>query len=230
MEKKTTQRIIGILVVITLVVILLPLLFGKNDITLQSTSNKAPPFPNQEPAAATDVATHPDSASMDTNAELAPDLSQNTHATPQAPSNTTAQSDASHPVDATPNAENLPLAMTPIPNLGQSEEAKPKSEESAAKTAESASDKTTVSKLKTTSWVIQMGYFKDKNNARRLADKLRASGYKAFMRDAKSTKGVRTRVLIGPESKQALAVKLSTKVAQEFKMHGIVMTFKPLDI
>ncbi len=54
MEKKRTQRIIGILVVIALIVIVMPLLFGRNDSPTEEASNiKAPPFPDQQTAPVT---------------------------------------------------------------------------------------------------------------------------------------------------------------------------------
>jgi cell division septation protein DedD len=54
MEKKTTRRIIGILVVVALVIILLPLMFNENETTaapLQTSEANPPPFPgNSDPA------------------------------------------------------------------------------------------------------------------------------------------------------------------------------------
>lgn len=55
MERKTTQRIIGILIVAALIVVLMPLLFNGNSSssTTQTAEAKAPPFPSRttEPAA-----------------------------------------------------------------------------------------------------------------------------------------------------------------------------------
>jgi DedD protein len=90
---------------------------------------------------------------------------------------------------------------------------------------------TELAKLTSPAWVVQMGNFKDKSNARRLADKLRNAGYKAFTKEIKSAKGnVSTRVYIGPEFKQTVALQLSNKVEQEMKIHGIVVSIKPLAI
>jgi len=88
-----------------------------------------------------------------------------------------------------------------------------------------------IAKLTSTAWAVQMGNFKNKDNARRLADKLRTAGYKAFMKEIKSAKGnITTRVYIGPEFKHASAVTLSNKVQQDIKMEGIVVTIKPLEL
>jgi DedD protein len=52
MERKKIQRMIGIVVIMALVVIVIPLLFGRNDGPLQEAANiKAPPFPDQHPTA-----------------------------------------------------------------------------------------------------------------------------------------------------------------------------------
>lgn len=52
MEKKRTQRIIGVLVIVALVIIVMPFLFSRDDSSIQEASNtKAPPFPDQQPAA-----------------------------------------------------------------------------------------------------------------------------------------------------------------------------------
>ena len=50
MEKKTTRRIIGVLVVVALVIILLPLMFNgpENASPIQTSEVKAPPFPGTE--------------------------------------------------------------------------------------------------------------------------------------------------------------------------------------
>lgn len=77
-------------------------------------------------------------------------------------------------------------------------------------------------------WAIQMGNFKVKKNALQLVSKLHAAGYKAFTRDIKIAKGIyTTRVYIGPEMKQASAIKLSKKIYQAFNMQGIVINYKP---
>lgn len=52
MEQKKVQRTIGILVVIALVIVVMPLLFGKNNFPIQEAANiKAPPFPDQPQSA-----------------------------------------------------------------------------------------------------------------------------------------------------------------------------------
>lgn len=68
MEKRTTQRILGTLVVIALVIILLPLFFGGNEPVTQTASVKAPPFPEPQ----TDVKPMPTDTLASTTSATAP--------------------------------------------------------------------------------------------------------------------------------------------------------------
>lgn len=394
MEKKTTQRIIGILVVIALVIILLPLLFGKNELVTQASAVKAPPFPDQQNqatapddtqqvaqapttdtaqpvvaadatpsaavpatdaaaannpaakdvavsnnadalnnpakkddtapannAAAKDQASANNAAAKDSaaaNNSAAKDIAANSAAKdPSAPSATdskdpaasVATSDApkgkmpaptksvneadaikaskggvdispavadelngtgtAHPAASAPTpadavsptnsasndqadhnnqlqASDSPAAARPDvePKEQHSEKVSPDKSADLLKKADKSNQKhvrtaskekihathSELAKLKTAAWVVQMGSFKDKANARHLADKLRAAGFKAFIHEVKSPKGERTRVWVGPESQQASAAKLSDQIEQQFKMRGILVNFKPLEL
>ena len=76
-----------------------------------------------------------------------------------------------------------------------------------------------------------MGSFKDKSNAHRLVNQLRTSGFKAFAHVVTSPTGVvRTRVYIGPEFKQASALKLSTQIEHEVKLRGFIVPYKPMSL
>lgn len=86
-----------------------------------------------------------------------------------------------------------------------------------------------VTNLKKPAWVVQMGSFKDKSNAHHLVDQLRTAGFKAFTHEVTSPAGtIRTRVYIGPEFKQASALKLSTQAEHAIKLRGFVVPYKPL--
>lgn len=56
--------------------------------------------------------------------------------------------------------------------------------------------------LNNVAWVIQLGSFKNKANALRLVNELRASGYRAFIKQIPATFGQSTRVFVGPEKKR----------------------------
>jgi DedD protein len=82
--------------------------------------------------------------------------------------------------------------------------------------------------LKKSAWVVQLGSFKSKLNAERLTNALRAKGYKAFTFETKSNG--QTRVYIGPEFKQSSATTIASRVQSDMKMHGIVLSYKPLEL
>lgn len=340
MEKKTTQRIIGILIAIALIVILMPLVFSKNDGMQQAASMKAPPFPDQEQNkqtasndvditqemadkvnAMTTITEAKTEAKPEQKLQPQPDASFNQASSEptvtripipdqQANSPVVASAASVEPLDTAEVAQNQPIqtveapatqtaastesvkaptttpasanasepvSAEPIANVEQHTDAalesvKPLSEETASLTKSDvtpALDETIESKTdlnaaspskkpkamkhslhkqskmvsntpklkheainpKDPAWVVQMGSFKEKANATRLANKLRASGYKAFTREITSAHGsVQTRVYIGPEHKQVAALKLSSEVEQQMKIHGLVIKYKPLEL
>jgi len=81
--------------------------------------------------------------------------------------------------------------------------------------------------LKKPIWVIHIGTFKDKNNARRLVNELRQKGYRAFIQNNTSVLGSEIRVYVGPELKHASAVTLAKQIENQIHVHGIVVNFKP---
>jgi len=80
--------------------------------------------------------------------------------------------------------------------------------------------------VKASAWVVQLGVFKEKNNAVRLVNQLRANGYHAFL--AKT--GETTKVFVGPENKQNAAHMLASRLEQEMHIHGIVVNYKPFTL
>ena len=305
MEKKKTQRIIGILVVIALVVIMLPLLFGKNDAPMQQAATvKAPPFPDQQvntdAAASTE---NPSLASTDSQQQASAPAQQDEVTSPFSPAPdadqvsdnsvsaaATPQPDASVIAPAAPSDSSPTASVAEKPTSQQPRDttsllqAEPKLQTSSAgnqglATTSSAaaseeegegvspasnSDAPVVKpaiaeepavrvipkkaatallahhprnmarateKFGSPAWAVQLGSFKVKENAQRLTDKLRAAGFKAFTRELRSAKGAEsTRVYVGPEFKQASAVKLSGQVQQKINMQGIVVPYKPLEL
>lgn len=331
MEKKTTQRIIGMLVVIALVIILLPLLFSKNEMITQTAENKSQPLMNDSNEQTIQLSSNTTNDTAQATPALASDSTQVVSPTdptqtqqqpqPQQEASALNSQNANNSVDISPSvaaavnnsvapvqgnnsfeisdpslsAEAAPVqtdtvvsANTPAPanspvatnnttqevaantapvdsaaatqqsnvtandastqkvdatvadaNVKPAKKAKAKKEmakkEKSAKSVTAKNDKSVkdvLSNLKKTAWVIQMGSFKDKTNATRLADKLRTAGFKAFTHEVTSAKTgkVSTRVYIGPEDQQASAQQLSSKVEQDLNLHGIVVSFKPLEL
>ncbi len=83
--------------------------------------------------------------------------------------------------------------------------------------------------LKQAAWVVQIGSFKQKSNALKLVNKLRAKGYRAFIQHVASGAG-QTRVFVGPEHKQDSARLLASELENEMKLHGIVISYKPFTL
>jgi len=84
--------------------------------------------------------------------------------------------------------------------------------------------------LKSSVWVIQIGSFKNKTNALRVVNQLRASGYRAFIQQISTALGDNTRVFVGPEHKRTSARALADRLQSEMHIQGIVISYKPLTL
>nr|VFK02553.1 MAG: DedD protein [Candidatus Kentron sp. H]VFK02746.1 MAG: DedD protein [Candidatus Kentron sp. H]VFK06664.1 MAG: DedD protein [Candidatus Kentron sp. H] len=75
-------------------------------------------------------------------------------------------------------------------------------------------------------WVVQVGSFSDQKNALRMRDRLRAKGYRAFVKSVKGnlTKAV-TRVFVGPTLRREDALRASKKLRGDLDIKGIVMRY-----
>ena len=278
MDKKTTRRIIGALVMIALVIIALPLLVNGRaglSASLQTAEVKAPPFPEPQnetdPIPATMVAKNDTAAATEKNVPVTYDTSDvPVTPFPTTPVITTAleakaeidkaqeeivsrepkvgsplatASDSVLVIDeqgtATQDSARETLAASVVGNTIPVNTAKPvvktvakkvaavkKPHVSAPVSAKTMADN--LNNLKKTAWVVQLGSFKSKDNAIRLTNVLRAKGYKAFIHDTKRN-GL-TCVYVGPEFKQMLASTLVSRIQQDVKMHGIIVTYKPLEL
>lgn len=84
--------------------------------------------------------------------------------------------------------------------------------------------------LKNAAYVVQVGSFNDKNNARKLVNQLRASGYSAFYQKVSTNVGENTRVFVGPEKKPESARLLASQLENSLHLRGIVISYKPLKL
>lgn len=85
-------------------------------------------------------------------------------------------------------------------------------------------------KLKQSAWVIQLGSFKQKSNALKLVNKLRAKGYRAFIQNINVASGESTRVFVGPEQHQASAQVVASELQNNLKLRGIIISYKPFTL
>lgn len=251
MEKKTTQRIIGIIVAIVLIIILLPLLYHRTNNFTQAALTKEPPFPDEQTQPVIDKdknVTEPTATNTEAENKPVPNPAPQdltTQPEKQAENKATTQTQPTETVTESANLPDDTISEKPETSKISSDKS---SEASIAqpviavkdipivhkhhKTVSVKKAQEEITELKKPAWVVQLGSFNNKNNARRLADKLRAAGYKAFMKEIKTANGTvkQTRVYIGPEFKLASAAKLSKKVEQEMKLKGFVIHFKPLEL
>ncbi len=272
MDKRKTQRILGILVIIALVIILFPLLFSKNEVAIQTTSVTAPAFPdklntatavapvdnqdNQQTTTVTPVAESTPASTNDAIVEIKPEAAPPPVANADAvepntapitnnlqdPKQPTELSNAS--LDQAKSANTTDEPAKPDVQAGVEQSTISTEEENTAQpVVNKRSLKSTKNKAKThhkpahhevanlnkPAWIVQMGSFKNKANARSLTDKLRAAGFNAFTKEVKLTKGgIRTHVYVGPEFKEASATKISRKIQHDLNLQSIVLPYKPL--
>ncbi len=85
-------------------------------------------------------------------------------------------------------------------------------------------------KIKSAAWVIQIGSYKNKANALRMVNQLRANGYRAFIQQISTALGDHTRVFVGPENKRLQARALADRLQSEMHIQGIVISYKPLTL
>ncbi len=255
MEQRKVQRTVGMIVVVALVTVVGALLFEQNRFSIQEATNvKAPPFRDQsqsqpqltETAPITQNAVNPPSEKTADNGTLpvppalsaqAPKLANETSPAAPAPAEPTPDvgTIVYEPVPATTSPTSTPVAAsapvatpTPPPAVISPVVEKEKSVHPALN--KTVRTKTKIislkNKIRSPAWVVQMGNFGVKKNAANLTNLLRAAGYKTFTREVKSHSGkINTRVYIGPELKQASAVKLSNEVHHKLNLQGLVVSY-----
>lgn len=74
-------------------------------------------------------------------------------------------------------------------------------------------------------WAVQLGSFSSARNAVALRDRLRKSGYTAFVEKAQSNGNEITRVFVGPALTRTQAEEAVKKLYAETKLKGIVVKY-----
>ena len=242
MEKIKTQRIIGTLVIIGLIIVILPLLFNGN-VTAEQVTAKAPPFPAEATTPVKESSSEP-ALSSTTTAEQQPAASpmqSSDHNIVQVVDNENPKPLVSLDPNSAPQKVIKIAEPTEEGQMVVTEEAaepqnKPATEVAPAvpiKAPEPVVEniKSIIPKkhMQSAAWAIQLGSFKDKINAQHLSDQLRLAGYKAFTHEVKAPSGAtHIRVYIGPLFQQASATKISDAVRSKFNIRGIVVPYNPL--
>ena len=76
-----------------------------------------------------------------------------------------------------------------------------------------------------TAWVVQLGSFASADNASALEERLKSSGYSAFVEKVLAREGVVYRVRVGPELLRADAQALRNQLDVEVRLEGIVVRY-----
>lgn len=211
MESALKQRLIGGFALMALAVIFLPVLLDGSGHQARLDMNRAippePEFPQPEPVQQA-AAGRPASSSGQAPGTPA----QSGTATDSAPGNqarerTPTRSEARPADSATPppTARQPPAqAATPPPAPAASQP--PSQAQPGA------------------GWVVQVGSFSQEANARREAERLTASGFKAFVEAAQAGGNTVYRVKLGPETERRRAEQLRDRLRQQGGVTGIVMS------
>lgn len=78
---------------------------------------------------------------------------------------------------------------------------------------------------KASGWVVQVGSFSSRANAKGLRDKLRKLGHACFVEEIKGESGAVYRVRVGPEVRRSSAEKLRKKLAEVAGLKGLVQAY-----
>ena len=74
-------------------------------------------------------------------------------------------------------------------------------------------------------WTVQLGSFRESENALALRERLRARGYPAFVESGSSAQGAVSRVLVGPMTDREQAQDSAAKLRREMALEGIVVPY-----
>ena len=75
-------------------------------------------------------------------------------------------------------------------------------------------------------WTVQLGSFTQIENAKDLKSKLQKNKFRSYMKKSKTEKGIRYRVYVGPDIREADANKTVRQLQKEFGLSGLVVRFK----
>lgn len=133
----------------------------------------------------------------------------------------------------TNHAKALQAANTKFKKLGTTRVAQAKRAtkfKSLAPTMQTALKDDGLVSLRNASYVIQIGSFKNKTNALKLVNALRANGYPAFIQKMSTSVGENTRVFVGPSNRRNAAVAMADKLENHMHLKGIIISYQPLTL
>lgn len=231
MEQRLKQRLVGAIVLVSLAVVFVPLLFDSPRELDEGYSvaplDGIPERPQVEADAPARITLEvPQTPRLDAAVERehgrqeAGTAAADRGASFDAPASSSASSDASDASAVAPAA------------TGPSASARPSASSSAgAAPAAAAPDDASGSKQAATDasaaasggWLVQLGSFRESENARALRKSLEARGYTAFVEAGPSAQGEVFRVFVGPMPRREQAEDSAAKLRSEMALKGIVV-------
>lgn len=198
-DNQFKQRLVGAIVLVALAVIFIPLILtGDNPSVGPTTESTIPDKPEREFVSRIIPLEH----QAPEPAPIVPD---------------------SEPVEVIKPAETKPIEQKPAEPAPATVAPAPVSV--ASKPVEKPVEQPPVVHKAVNAWVVQMGIFGSKQNAYKLRDKLRKSGFDAFVDTQHENDTTMYRVRVGPEVKRESAEALVAKLQKAVAMKGFVTKY-----
>lgn len=197
MERRLKERLIGVAVLVMLAVILIPMILDdSSERDIAITKTNIPARPKD-----------------DFNSRIVP--LKESDLTP-IPEKATAKADTEPLLDALP--DDVPVNQSEAMSA-------PEPEKEIEKKSTQLSEKAVSNNMGVTAWVVQLGSFSSEENAKGLNEKLRKSGYPAFVEPVKRGSTTAFRVRVGPEILRSDAETLKQKLKKSMQIDGIVIRY-----
>lgn len=225
MDKALKQRLLGAVVLIVLAVAFLPMLFdgsGRKDQKTPEGSSESvftvtPEAPQPDRVAQAKTQAAPDETGISTSVTPGPAAPMPATAAPITPAPSTKAPITQAPENsvAWPLTSEVESAPADLPE-------KPTAEPGLADVQRVPPAKPKTSPAPQAGWVVQVGSFRNPDNAQALRKRLRAAGYPVL--EAPATGGL-YRVQVGPEPKRDHAEALRVKLQAKENIRGVVLDY-----
>ena len=226
MEQRLKQRLVGAIVLVSLAVVFVPILFdsprelnGGYSTTPIAEIPERPQVEADPPARVSIEA--PETPRLD--AEVEREQGRQGSGTDTA----AAGAAASSATPASSSASSDASASAPASGATGSSASARSSDSSSAGSAPAAAEPDNASGEKQASasgeWVVQLGSFRESENARALRKSLLDKGYTAFVEPGSSAQGEVFRVFVGPMPRRQEAEDSAARLRREMALKGIVV-------
>ena len=233
MEQRLKQRLVGAIVLVSLAVVFVPLLFDSprelNEGYPATPIAEIPERPQGQSGPSVSITLEmPQTPRLDAAVERERDRqASNTGADDRRDS-----SEALAP--ASPSASSQASASTPVPGAAEPAGSVRRSDSPSARTepaptagaSDGASEKKPATEAPAAAsggWTVQLGSFRESENALALRKRLQARGYPAFVETGPSAQGEVSRVFVGPMARREQAEGSAEKLRREMSLEGIVV-------